>query len=302
MTSIDIVIPTFNRPKRVWITVESLLGQSRKPSNVLIIDQTHPSSAPPANVVKAFEKNGIGLRWRTRSDANLCGARNDAIEVSQADLCLFIDDDVLVPRDLLEKHERKYMENPKLTAVGGQVWHRRDDFDLGALSITRPRNGTVRASNFEGVLESGPLFGCHFSIRRSTAWEIGGWDEAFVGSANWEEGDLVHRLKAAGFQFVFDGSIWLIHIREKQGGCRIAGNSAFPEWSKSANFFLYGFRYPGEKSWLEVIRSAVRAGPLRREVVVSPPNWIPAVVGLFRGMYEGRKRAGRAEYRESFWL
>lgn len=46
-------------------------------------------------------------------------------------------------------------------------------------------------------------------------------------SANLDEGDFVIRRKSSGHPFVWNPTMWLIHIREPVGGCRIPGYVAF---------------------------------------------------------------------------
>ena len=291
MVDVDVVIPTFGRPVTVNQTLRMLLGQEALPRNVIVVNQTPGFDAADPDIQQLYRNAGLGLIWVNRELPSLCGARNDALREATAEICIFLDDDIILPADLVLKHWERYQDGAGWHAVGGQVLHRRSDFSSERMSLEAPQIGTSLALQSEVLVPDGPLFGGHFSLRRESALAIGGWDEAFVGSANWEEGDLINRLRIHGYSFVWDPKIWLIHLRLPMGGCRIPGNKSFSEWTKTTNFFMYKYRYPEDKTWKEVIVTAFRAGPLRREVVMNPLRWPAACFGILIGLWLGRKNA-----------
>lgn len=292
MVDIDVVIPTFGRPATVTNTLRMLLEQETLPKRVIVVNQTPGVETADPEVWEAYREVGPELVWINRVTPSLCGARNDALRAASAEICLFLDDDIIAPPDLVAKHWSRYQERGGWAAVGGQVWHRPLDCALECVSLDDPSSGTIAALESRERIHQGPLIGCHFSMRRNVALAVGGWDEAFVGSANWEEGDIINRLKAGGYPFMWDPEIWLIHLRLPTGGCRIPGNRSFLEWTKSTNFFLYKYRYPRDKRWKEVLSTALRAGPLRKEIVVNPWRWPSAWFGFLKGWAVGRERAG----------
>jgi glycosyltransferase involved in cell wall biosynthesis len=268
-----------------------LLGQDMLPRKVIVVNQTPGVENADPDVVNAYKSADVYLHWINRKLPSFCGARNDALRAATSEICLFLDDDIIPPADLVRRHWEKYQDGADWDAVGGQVWHRLSHISAERLSLHEPHLGTTPAVLHPRPITGGPLFGGHFSIRRAASLAVGGWDEAFVGSANWEEGDLINRLRAAGRPFVWDPSIWVIHLRLPSGGCRISGNRLFPEWTKTTNFFLYKYRYPHDKPWNEVLVSALRAGPLRRENAVRPWRWPAAWLGIVRGWRYGKKMA-----------
>lgn len=291
MVDMDVVIPTYGRPVIVNQTLRMLLNQVTLPKSVIVVNQTPGFSEADEEVQQLYRDANLDLVWINRQEPNLCGARNDALLAATSKICLFLDDDIIPPVDLINKHWMRYQDGTGWQAVGGQVLHRIGDTAADSLSLSSPNVGTVSALQESRMVIGGPLFGCHFSLHREAALAVGGWDEAFVGSANWEEGDLINRLRGHGFPFVWDPNIWLIHLRLPMGGCRIPGNKSFSEWTKTTNFFMYKFRYPNEKSWKEVLISALRAGPLRREVVSNPWRWPAAWLGILKGWWLGKKKA-----------
>jgi glycosyltransferase involved in cell wall biosynthesis len=289
---VDIIIPTFGRPLVINETLRMLLGQETLPKKTIVVNQTPGVDSPDPGIREAYREARVDLIWINRKSPSLCGARNDALHASTAEICLFLDDDVIVPPDLVRKHRERYSDGSGWVAVGGQVCDP-SGFSPELISSDKPYAGAQHTLLIDEMIPGGPLFGGHFSVRRETALAIGGWDESFVGSANWEEGDFIHRLRARGYAFVWDPAPWIIHLKLPFGGCRIPGNPLFPEWTKSTNFFLYKYRYPDEKSWRTVLQHALRAGPLRKEVVLSPRRWPVAWSGFFKGWRLGKQNAGK---------
>jgi GT2 family glycosyltransferase len=291
MVDIDIVIPTFGRPETVNTTLRMLLDQDTFPRRVIVVNQTPGIDAAAPEVRQALADADLELIWINRSLPSLCGARNDALRNSLAEICLFLDDDIIPPKDLVRKHWARHHDGVGWVAVGGQVWHRLPDVTIDQLSLDDPKLGTIPALINTEQVSGGFLFGGHFSIHREVALSVGGWDESFIGSANYEEVDLINRLRIKGFPFVWDPSIFLLHLRLPSGGCRIPGSTLFPEWTKCANFFLYKHRYPKDLPWKEVLIMALRAGPLRRENVVKPWRWPNAWASFLKGWWLGREKA-----------
>jgi GT2 family glycosyltransferase len=296
MVDIDVVIPTFGRPETVNKTLRMLLNQDTLPKRVIVVNQTPGFESADLDIQHAYQNAGLEFIWFNRKLPSLCGARNDALRISQAEICLFLDDDIIPPANLVSKHWERFHDGSGWQAVGGQVWHRLPDVAIDQLSLSEPQSGTIPALNNTELIPGGFLFGGHFSILRKMAFCVGGWDESFIGSANYEEVDLINRIRIKGFPFVWDPDIFLIHLRLPSGGCRIPGSTLFPEWTKCTNFFLYKHRYPNDLPWKEVLIMALRAGPLRRENVLKPWRWPSAWASFFKGWWLGRERARNPIY------
>jgi len=291
VADIDVLIPTYGRPEIVNNTLAMLLDQELLPRRVVVVNQTPGVDAPLPEIRQAYKDANIELIWINREAANVMAAQNSALLAARSNICLIIDDDIIPPKDLIRKHWERHHDGENWVAVGGQVWHRQPDTEIQSLSHEKPSQGTFAGFMSDALVCGGPLFGGNWSFRRESVLDLGGWDEAFVGSANWQEGDMINRFKRHGYRFVWDPDIWVIHLRVPFGGCRIPGTALFPEWTKTTNFFLYKYRYPEEKSWKEVVLSALRAGPLRREIVVSPWRWPGAWFGFLKGWQLGKKKA-----------
>lgn len=124
MTEISVIIPTYNREKKIEAAIRSVLGQ--KPgdyhiSEVLIIDDN--SSDNTIDVVSAINDERIRYH-RNRENLGAGGARNRGVELAVSDWIAFQDSDdvwyedkLLKQTEFLKKHDGCEMVTHAIKAV-----------------------------------------------------------------------------------------------------------------------------------------------------------------------------------------
>ncbi len=136
------------------------------------------------------------------------------------------------------------------------------------------------------ILPSRHFIGCNHSVKKKAAESIGGYDEQFIASSQCEDFDVADRLADAGYFLGYDPDLWLIHLRARSGGTR--GGTVWPEWTRTANIFLYMFRHAHtHKNHASLVWRALRTGPLRKDIVRHPSQWLGAWSSLIKGVVYG---------------
>ncbi len=110
--AVSVIIPTKNRAGDLARTIETLLTQTVKPLELIIVDQ---SPTP------TFTKQ-MAIPVRLTHDPCLSGAsvaRNVGIDQAQGDIWLFLDDDVLLEPDFIERILEAYSSG--VTGVSGII-------------------------------------------------------------------------------------------------------------------------------------------------------------------------------------
>jgi glycosyltransferase involved in cell wall biosynthesis len=97
--SLSVIIATKNRPEALANALRSIEAQTVQPSEVIVIDQS--PGAPYASI------SGSAV------------ARNAGIERARGDVLLFLDDDVTLHPDFVEKLLASYRENPTADGISG---------------------------------------------------------------------------------------------------------------------------------------------------------------------------------------
>ena len=117
--SVSVAIPTYNRERILIDTIEHVLAQNPPADEVLIIDQTQEHEHATEAFLVGAEKTGK-LRWIRQFPPNLPKARNRALQETECDVIIFIDDDVVMSEDFVESHRKNYFD-PHVDGVAGRV-------------------------------------------------------------------------------------------------------------------------------------------------------------------------------------
>lgn len=261
-----VLIPTLNREKVLIDTVESVLRLDPLPDEIFVIDQSvnhQPDTESYLQKIKDF-----GVRVIRLPEPGVCFARNLGAALSNSDIIIYLDDDVIIEDPgFIESHRKNY-NNPEIAAVQGQILIPEISTNIANLGSRNSKDMFEfwsRVENFNSFVTA------NVSIRRNVLLQTGGFDEGFSGRtyAN-EDGDFGLRLLGLGYRIDFDPSACLIHLKASSGGNRITGRDAFPEWTRSITFFQFFLRH--YKGWLHIwkILTVFRLIALRKENVQKP--------------------------------
>jgi glucosyl-dolichyl phosphate glucuronosyltransferase len=111
--TVSVIIPTKNRTDDLRSTVADLVAQTRKPDEILIVDQSP---------IPSFHPNSVPLHIIYIHAPNISGAavaRNIAMDRATGDLWVFLDDDVILEPQYLEEIVRAYV--PEVSGVSGII-------------------------------------------------------------------------------------------------------------------------------------------------------------------------------------
>lgn len=117
---ISVIIPTYNRAKLLPRALHSVLKQSYKAEEILIIDDG--SSDNTEEVLQAFMSH---IRYIKQENSGVSAARNKGIELARCEWVAFLDSDDEWHTDKLQKQVDLYEQNPNLAFIHtGEQWIR----------------------------------------------------------------------------------------------------------------------------------------------------------------------------------
>jgi glycosyltransferase involved in cell wall biosynthesis len=119
--TVSYVICTYRRPEALQACVESILGQTRLPEEIVVVDASEtPEGREP--VQKLIEGTGVRLVY-VQDAPSIPGQRNTGVRTASGDLIFYIDDDATLDpsytEKILETFELKSGEN--VAGVRGQL-------------------------------------------------------------------------------------------------------------------------------------------------------------------------------------
>jgi glycosyltransferase involved in cell wall biosynthesis len=193
---LSVVIPTRNREESLRRTVRCLQEQTLEPEayEVLVVDDGSDQPVSQTAVDVGPNTRVVRLAHVERSAARNRGGRD-----AKGQILLFVDDDMLASRNLLEAHAAAHVQWPRALVVGA--------IRLPDEALATPFGRFRQALEASSVpLARGPVAQPNFataanmSISRERFLALGGFDTAFVSS---EDQDLALRHSAAGGPIVY---------------------------------------------------------------------------------------------------
>ena len=193
--TVSVIIPTYNRKDLLHETLNSLAQQTYPKDHFEIIVVDDGSTDGTAAMSREAFPFALRYFWQTNQGDAI--ARNLGARQSQADILVFLDDDMLVEPDYLTYLIREHAEYQNRITVG-VVNIRPEETTFLSLAID-----TLLTPNFNSAeVAFTDVFSNNMSIRREAYFNIGmmqGLD--FPGSSMWCDLDFNYRAYQQGFQF-----------------------------------------------------------------------------------------------------
>lgn len=213
--SVSIVIPTFQREEVLVQTINYLLDLEYQADEIIIVDQTDCHDESTKQQLLDWTNQGI-IRLCAVQFPSIPRAMNIGLRKATSERVLFLDDDIIPDKDLVRIHDG-YGEKSSNLIVAGRVlqpWH----------------EGKADTSNMPflfNTIESQEVtsfMGGNFSISKTEAIRIGGFDTNFVRVAYHFEAEFAYRWRKKGGQIFYNAKALIHHLKVSGGGTRTYGN------------------------------------------------------------------------------
>ena len=182
---VSVIIPTHNRKKLLFRAVKSVLKQTYKNIECIVVDDG--SVSPVRSVTESF--NDDRLRYiRHEQSRGASSARNTGIQNSAGDYVAFLDDD---DEWLQSKIEKQVGLLERLPSDYGMVYCWMDYHDSTG-QVVKKNHPEYRGYIFPNVLDRQRISGCSTLLtRRDAVDDIGGFDESLPRG---NDGDFIRRI------------------------------------------------------------------------------------------------------------
>jgi GT2 family glycosyltransferase len=241
-TSIDVIIPTYERPLLAEKLTVSLVPQLSENDRLFIVWQGNS---------KPNIRETENIRLLRSSPPSLPRARNAGIRVGKGEIVLFLDDDVTISPGLLDGHKKAF-DDASVGAVAGRIDDPLFEKKESAPALFDEATGRlVQNFSVDKSQYTVSVMGANMSFRRSAFEAAGLFDENFTHNALWEEVDVAFRLRAAGWAVWYCHTAMVRHNREQDGGCRTDRPVAYcyHQFANTAYFAARHCQKRYRKSW-----------------------------------------------------
>lgn len=208
----SVVIATYNRQDLLRRLLEDLDAQSLDPTRfeAIVVDD---GSTDDTRAALTDLSTRYAYRVERQDNAGAAAARQRGVDLARGAIVVFLDDDMHVNPDFLEKHLEKHLENGDGTdtVVLGRL---RPDAKLAGMPLFERYYARVMASQGD-ELASGKrpvrghnIYTGNVSVARALFVRAGGFDPAFRAL---EDEELGVRLEKAGARFAFANEASSVH-------------------------------------------------------------------------------------------
>lgn len=124
MPEISVIIPSYNSEKHIAETIASILGQTFKDIELIVVDDGSTDRTP--SIVSSF---GAPVRLIEQANAGVCAARNRGLSEAQGHFICFMDHDDYWFPDKLARQIEAFKTRPEAGVVYSSFinWHAEED-------------------------------------------------------------------------------------------------------------------------------------------------------------------------------
>jgi glycosyltransferase involved in cell wall biosynthesis len=174
--SISIVIPTKNRPERLFALCASICNQTLLPGRVVIVDQSSKSEVKKVDILALFEAAAVLCDYI--HDCRISGlveARNYSMRyLRSSEVVIFLDDDLILDQYFVESAQNEFLNRPNLIGISGVDLMSKPSFiHLMFFNLTHFgyfSDYRLGFNYFHNILRKNFVKNCNIMLGGMTAW------------------------------------------------------------------------------------------------------------------------------------
>ncbi|MBW2978211.1 glycosyltransferase [Candidatus Woesearchaeota archaeon] len=183
----SVIMPNYNNAEYIKEAIESVLGQSYKNWELIIVDDASTDSS--LKVIKSFLKNKKIKLIRNKKNKGVAYSAKKAVENSSGEIIGTLDSDDVLHEDALRIMVKAHLDNPKYGLIYSSFY----DYDERLKKIIKIRKGiqniskevTVADLFFDKDVDNVPSI--HFRTFKKSAYDkTEGYDETLRACEDWD--------------------------------------------------------------------------------------------------------------------
>ncbi|MCX6712935.1 MAG: glycosyltransferase family A protein [Candidatus Vogelbacteria bacterium] len=123
--SLAVVLPCYGHARYLPLAFESIIRQTRPPEEVIIIDDRSPDNTAEVigQLISEYKQSGANqikfIVQTNNKNLGQCASINKAVELSESDLVMIMNDDDYLMEDAVETMFDLFQKNPQIALIGG---------------------------------------------------------------------------------------------------------------------------------------------------------------------------------------
>jgi len=203
--SVSVIMSTFNRERYIASAVESVLEQSHRAFELIVVDDASTDGTPDI-LARLAARDGRLRVVRNVANRGLPAGRNLCLSLARHDLVACMDDDDLMLADRLARQLAFMRDHPEVSVVTAAAKLIDDAENVIGLSVpeidlARGR-AEVQPALFLGLIHPAVMY------RKRDVLQVGGYRQVAL-----EDRDLWGRMVTAGYVLAAQPDVLLLHRR-----------------------------------------------------------------------------------------
>ena len=201
--SVSIIVPVYNNPHDLRECLAALIASSPPDAEIIVVDDASTDATPAVAAQMGMQVLQLA------KNSGPAAARNYGAQQSQGDILFFVDADVVILPDAVQRVVQRFTEQPDLGAVFGSY----DDHPRATGVVSRYRNLLHHFVHQHGHVEASTFWAGCGAIRRSVFLEVGGFDAERFPRPSIEDIEIGYRLRRAGYRILLDKALQGTHLK-----------------------------------------------------------------------------------------
>ena len=200
---ISVIIPVYNGEKFLPGCLDALISGSYRDYELIVVDDC----STDRSVEISREKGAQVLKMPRQSGPG--GARNLGAEHARGEVLFFVDADVVVKPDTMDRVAANFMDHPEIAAVFGSY----DDEPAEKNFISQYKNLFHRFVHQQARSEAETFWAGCGAIRRDVFLAVDGFDAERYPRPAIEDIELGYRMRAKGHRILLDKQLQAKHLK-----------------------------------------------------------------------------------------
>ena len=205
----SVVIPSYKPELKLKKTLEKLVPQAALIDELIIVIDNSNYTEFAKLLVEEYSTK-LNIKIFPQSNSGRAISRNRGVEASTGDIIIFLDDDMLTEKDLIEKHIQYHVKTPGIIVSGNGYRNPDDakhDFDKFLVKV---ETGWKKQSGGSGEItfKKFNFTACNMSLPRQVFEQLGGFDTRF---SDGEDFDFAVRAINNSIRIIYDNTLLAWH-------------------------------------------------------------------------------------------
>ena len=202
--SISVVIPVFNDAQMLTRCLTAIASSTYRPVETIVVDD-----GSTENLQRVTDAFGARLIRISAGPLGPAHARNVGAAAATGSHLLFVDADVLIRPDTLERFAATFAANPGVSAVFGSY----DDEPATPDFVSQFKNLFHHFVHQNASEEAETFWSGGGAVKRDVFMAAGGFDDKRYPRPSIEDIELGYRLRAAGHRILLNKQIQVKHLK-----------------------------------------------------------------------------------------